>query len=80
MLILGAKDAIASVGEPVQFRLDRRILAMHHADLNVAVISLLGQDLVCRTDGRHKLSLTYGACALVYTVFVERTLHWRRGR
>ena len=75
VLILGAEDRTATVGEPVQFRLDRKNAG--YAELNVVDISLLGQDLPIEVAGvpggegdliefspsvagRYKLSLTYG--------------------
>jgi len=75
VLILGAEDRTATVGEPVQFRLDRRNAG--YAELNVVAISPLGQDLPIEVAGvpggegdliefspsvagRYKLSLTYG--------------------
>lgn len=75
VLILGAEDKTATVGEPVQFRLDRRNAG--YAELNVVAISPLGQDLPIEVAGvpggegdliefspsvagRYKLSLTYG--------------------
>jgi len=75
VIILGAEDRTATVGEPVQFRLDRRNAG--YAELNVVAISPLGQDLPIEVAGvpggegdliefspsvagRYKLSLTYG--------------------
>ena len=75
VIILGAEDRTATVGEPVQFRLDRKNAG--YAELNVVAISPLGQDLPIEVAGvpggegdliefspsvagRYKLSLTYG--------------------
>ena len=75
VIILGAEDRTATVGEPVQFRLDRRNAG--YAELNVVAISPSGQDLPIEVAGvpggeedliefrpsvagRYKLILTHG--------------------
>merc|ERR1719192_2819950 len=75
VLIIGAEDRSATVGEPVQFKLERKNAG--YAELNVVAISPLGQDLPIEVAGvpggegdliefspsvagRYKLSLTYG--------------------
>ena len=75
VLIIGAEDRSATVGEPVQFKLERKHAG--YAELNVVAISPLGQDLPIEISGvpggegdliefkpsvagRYKLSLTYG--------------------
>ena len=75
VLIIGAEDRSATVGEPVQFSLERKQAG--YAELNVVAISPLGQDLPIEISGvpggegdliefkpsvagRYKLSLTYG--------------------
>jgi len=75
VIIQGAEDRTATVGEPVQLRLDRKNAG--YAELNVVAISPLGQDLPIElagvpggegdliefspsVAGRYKLSLTYG--------------------
>ena len=75
VLILGAEERTATVGDPVQFQLDRRHAG--YAELNVVAISPLGQDLpievagvpggegdliefIPSVAGRYKLTLTYG--------------------
>ena len=75
VLIIGAEDRSATVGEPVQFSLERKHAG--YAELNVVAISPLGQDLPIEISGvpggegdliefkpsvagRYKLSLTYG--------------------
>ena len=75
MLILDAEDRSATVGEPVQFKLERKHAG--YAELNVVAISPLGQDLPIEISGvpggdgdliefkpsvagKYKLTLTYG--------------------
>merc|ERR1719445_2522459 len=75
VLITDADDRSATVGEPVQFKLERKHAG--YAELNVVAISPLGQDLPIEISGvpggdgdliefkpsvagRYKLSLTYG--------------------
>jgi len=75
VLIIGAEDRNATVGEPVQFQLDRKDAGF--AELNVVAVSPLGQDLPIDVKGvpggegdlieftpgvvgRYKLELTYG--------------------
>ena len=43
VIIVGAEDRSATVGEPVQFQLDRKEAGF--AELNVVAVSPLGQDL-----------------------------------
>ena len=75
VVVVGAEERAATVGDPVQLTLDRRHAG--YAELNVVAISPLGQDLpievagvpggegdliefVPSVAGRYKLTLTYG--------------------
>merc|ERR1711997_1084674 len=49
VIILGAEDRTATVGESVQFQLDRKNAG--YAELNVVAISPLGQDLPIEVAG-----------------------------
>ena len=59
VLILGADERTATVGDPVQFQLDRKLAG--YAELSVTAISPLGQVM---TNSSYFVSTVSGDCTL----------------